>query len=449
MGRLVVVSNRVPAARDRQQPAGGLAVALRDALSEGQCLWFGWSGQQIPEEDKAEREVSIDKVDNVTYATIDLTHSEFDGFYQKYSNGILWPLCHYRAGLMSYTRADREVYLDVNQLFAEKLLPLLQPGDLIWIHDYHLFPLGQALRDLGVTSPIGFFLHIPFPPWSLMKALPGAERLMRNMHAYDVIGLQTEDDARNMNDGFSVCGVEARAQVFPIGIDPESFAELARDGLEHAEVLRLQESLRGKPFIIGVDRLDYSKGLPERFKGYEAFLKRYPEHKGKVVYLQITPVSRGQVEEYRLLKQELDEAAGRINGMYGDFDWTPIRYLTKPVPRELLAGFYRLADAALVTPLRDGMNLVAKEYVAAQDGKDPGVLILSHFAGAAPEMEDALLVNPHDADEIADALHKALTMAQSERCDRWNRLQPDVWRVTAGSWARDFIGMLAAKVKRA
>lgn len=443
MGRLVVVSNRVPATRDRLQPAGGLAVALRAAMTEGRCLWFGWSGQQIAESNVHDREVSLDKVENVTYATIDLTHAEYDGFYQKYSNGILWPLCHYRAGLMDYSRKDKTVYQDVNKLFAQKLLPLLQPGDQIWIHDYHLFPLGQALRDLGVTAPIGFFLHIPFPPWSLMRALPEADSLLRSMQAYDVIGLQTEDDARNMNDGFSIVGVKAKAEVFPIGIDPDSFAKQAEDGLSNPEVQRLKESLQGKPFIIGVDRLDYSKGLPERFRGYETFLARYPEHRGKVVYLQVTPVSRGNVPEYRALRRELDEAAGRINGTYGDFDWTPIRYLTHPVARSLLASFYRLADAALITPLRDGMNLVAKEYVAAQDKDDPGVLILSHFAGAAPEMEDALMVNPHDADAIADALHKALTMPAEERRTRWEKLEPDVWRVTAVTWARDFITALS------
>ncbi|OUJ04650.1 alpha,alpha-trehalose-phosphate synthase (UDP-forming) [Acetobacter cibinongensis] len=442
MGRLVVVSNRVPSSSDRQQPAGGLAVALQDALSHGEALWFGWSGQQIAQAEASNRKPSEETVDNVTYATIDLTHAEFDGFYQKYSNGILWPLCHYRAGLMDYSRKDREVYLTVNHLFAQQLRPLLRPDDIIWVHDYHLFPLGQALRDVGITNPIGFFLHIPFPPWSLMKALPGAERLMHSLESYDVIGLQTEDDARNMNDGLEQCGVQTRGQVFPIGIDPASFAAQAKACEDDFDVQRLQQSLRGRPLVIGVDRLDYSKGIPERFHGYEAFLKRFPEHKGKVMYLQIAPVSRGTVEEYRRLKQDLDETAGRINGMYGDFDWTPIRYITHPVPRHLLAGFYRLADVALVTPLRDGMNLVAKEYVAAQDEEDPGVLILSHFAGAAPEMEDALLVNPHDADEIADALHKALTMTQSERQERWERLKPDVWRVTAGSWARDFIEQL-------
>lgn len=446
MGRLVIVSNRVPSSSDRQQPAGGLAVALRDAMKQGDCLWFGWSGRQIAQHEKANRKVGSERVQNVVYSTIDLTHAEFDGFYQKYSNGILWPLCHYRAGLMSYSRKDQEVYEEVNQLFAKELKAQLKPDDIIWVHDYHLFPLGQALRDLGVTNPIGFFLHIPFPPWSLMKSLPAAEHLMRSMQAYNVMGVQTEDDARNMNDGFAQCKVAQQAQVFPIGIDPDSFAKQAQEGEHDFDVQRLQISLRGRPLIIGVDRLDYSKGLPERFHGYEAFLKRFPEHRGKVMYLQITPVSRGNVEEYRLLKRQLDETAGRINGMYGDFDWTPIRYITQPVPRHLLAGFYRLADAALVTPLRDGMNLVAKEYVAAQDAEDPGVLILSHFAGAAPEMEDALLVNPHDADEIADSLHKALTMTQAERQARWERLKPDVWRVTAHSWAQDFMQALSGGV---
>lgn len=443
MGRLVIVSNRVPSPTDRHQPAGGLAVALRDALKHGECLWFGWSGRQIPDAEKPGRKASSDHVKNVVYSTIDLTHSEFDGFYQKYSNGILWPLCHYRAGLMNYSRKDQAVYQEVNQLFARELSAQIKPDDIIWVHDYHLFPLGQELRKLGVNNPIGFFLHIPFPPWSLMKSLPDAEVLMGTMQAYDVMGVQTEDDARNMNDSLAQCGVTKRAQVFPIGIDPDSFAQQAEACEHDFDVQRLQISLRGRPLIIGVDRLDYSKGIPERFHGYEAFLKRFPEHKEKVMYLQITPVSRGTVEEYRLLKQELDETAGRINGMYGDFDWTPIRYITRPISRQILAGFYRLADAALVTPLRDGMNLVAKEYVAAQDEEDPGVLILSHFAGAAPEMPDALLVNPHDADEIADALHQALTMTQAERQARWERLKPDVWRVTAGSWSKDFVESLS------
>ncbi|CEF54396.1 alpha,alpha-trehalose-phosphate synthase (UDP-forming) [Acetobacter ghanensis] len=442
MRRLVIVSNRVPALRGRKQPAGGLAVALKDAVRDHPCLWFGWSGQQIGG-DSADRPLNVDTVGNVTYATIGLTQREYNGFYQGYSNGILWPLCHYRAGLMNYSRHDQQIYDDVNTVFANSLAPLLEDGDVVWVHDYHLFPLGKALRHLKVKARIGFFLHIPFPPWSLMRSLPEAASLMRALRAYDVIGVQTEDDARNMNEAFSVLGIPARARVFPIGIDPDSFAACAREGQSLPQVQRLKQELRGMPLIIGVDRMDYSKGLPERLRGYATFLKRYPEYRGKVVYLQITPVSRGSVPEYQSLRAELDQIVGHINGTYGEFDWTPVRYLTHPLPRELLAAFFQLSSAALVTPLRDGMNLVAKEYVAAQQPDDPGMLILSRFAGAAPDMEDALLVNPHDSDEIASALHMALSMSGSERRLRWERLRTDVWRVTAANWARSFIAALS------
>lgn len=441
MQRLVIVSNRVPAIRDRKQPAGGLAVALKEAIRDRPSLWFGWSGQQITE--CAERPLGVDTVGHMTYATIALTHKEYNGFYQGYSNAVLWPLCHYRAGLMNYSRHDQQVYVNVNTLFANRLVPLLEPDDMIWVHDYHLFPLGRILRGLKVKARIGFFLHIPFPPWSLMRSLPEAAALMRALRAYDVIGVQTEDDARNMNEAFTVLGIPARARVFPIGIDPDSFATCAAEGQGLAQLRRLQQDLRGMPLIIGVDRMDYSKGLPERLRGYDTFLKRYPEYRGKVVYLQITPVSRGSVPEYQSLRAELDQLVGHINGTYGAFDWTPVRYLTHPLPRELLAAFFQLSSAALVTPLRDGMNLVAKEYIAAQRADNPGMLILSRFAGAAADMEDALQVNPHDSDEIATALHKALSMSASERKVRWERLRADVWRVTAASWARSFIAALS------
>lgn len=441
MQRLVIVSNRVPAIRDRKQPAGGLAVALRDAIRDRPTLWFGWSGQQVA--DCADRPLGMDKVGHVTYATIALTHKEYNGFYQGYSNAVLWPLCHYRAGLMNYNRHDQQIYINVNTLFANRLAPLLESDDMVWVHDYHLFPLGRILRGLKVKARIGFFLHIPFPPWSLMRSLPAAAALMRALRAYDVIGVQTEDDARNMNEAFAVLGIPARARVFPIGIDPDSFATCAREGQGLPQLRRLQQDLRGMPLIIGVDRMDYSKGLPERLRGYDTFLKRYPEYRGKVVYLQITPVSRGSVPEYQSLRAELDQLVGHINGTYGAFDWTPVRYLTHPLPRELLAAFFQLSSAVLVTPLRDGMNLVAKEYVAAQLADNPGVLILSRFAGAAADMDDALQVNPHDSDEIATALHKALSMSASERKVRWERLRADVWRVTAASWARSFIAALS------
>ncbi|POF62457.1 trehalose-6-phosphate synthase [Novacetimonas maltaceti] len=441
MGRLIIVSNRVPAPRDRSQPAGGLAVGLKDALREGDALWFGWSGRQV-EHMEGDPTPSIDRVKNVTYATIDLTRAQHAGFYQNFSNGILWPLFHYRVGLMNYSRMDWEMYLGVNAMFARTLRPLLRPDDTIWIHDYHLFPLGQALRDLGVKCRIGFFLHIPFPPWSLVRALPGAELLLEDMQSYDLVGVQTPEDAENLNHALRMNHMAERGQAFPIGIDPVEFRAQAEASMEGPEVSRLRDSLRGAQLVLGVDRLDYSKGLPERFKGYEALLSRYPEHRGRVTFLQVAPISRGNVEEYRQLRCQLDELTGRINGAYSEFDWTPIRYITRPISRDVLAGFYRMADVALITPLRDGMNLVAKEYVAAQDPADPGVLILSHFAGAAPELDEAILVNPYDTDEIADALHQALTMQRPERQTRWIALEKEVSRTTAVSWANDFLQAL-------
>lgn len=440
MGRLVIVSNRVPDPRERAQPAGGLAVALADALrEEPSSLWFGWSGHQ--EEFEGDPQPVIDTHHKVTYATVPLTPAQHRGYYQRFSNGILWPLCHYRLGLMNYSRPDWEQYLDVNSMFARTLLPLLEPGDTIWVQDYHLFPLARMLRELGVKAPIGFFLHIPFPPWSLFRALPPAEALLQDMGAYDLLGVQTEEDAENLRDCLrkEEAGDPARVMACPIGIDPGRFAEEAQEAWKSDEISRMRESMHSEPLIIGVDRLDYSKGLEERFRGYERLLTRYPEHRGHVTYLQVAPVSRGEVEEYRLLRRQLDETIGRINGIFAEVDWTPIRYLTRPVSRNLLAGFYRLADVALVTPLRDGMNLVAKEYIAAQDPENPGALVLSHLAGAAPELTEALLVNPHDADAIADALHQALTMDLSSRKRRWKRLDTEVRNTTAGTWSEDFL----------
>lgn len=440
--RLVVVSNRVPSARERTQPAGGLTVGLHDALRGRRSLWFGWSGRTRRR--AAAQRPRLEESADVTYATIDLTPAQEQRYYENFSNALLWPLCHYRPGIIDFHREDLAAYHEVNALFADRLAVLLKPGDTIWVHDYHLFPLGQALRGRGVTGRIGFFLHIPFPPWSLARLLPCAEELLHAMTAYDLIGVQTEEDARNLTESLGRCGLRKRAEVFPIGIDPAAFARHAEESADAPELRRLGESLRGRRLVIGVDRLDYSKGPAERLRGYEALLRRHPEHRGRVVYLQVSPLSRTGIRSYQILRREMDELAGRINGQYGDFDWMPVRYLTRPISRPILAGFHRLADAALVTPLRDGMNLVAKEFVAAQKEENPGVLVLSHFAGAAPRMADALLVNPYDPDEIADALHTALTMPAEERHRRWRALIADVRRNTAAHWAKRFLARLNA-----
>ncbi|HTR15876.1 MAG TPA: trehalose-6-phosphate synthase [Acetobacteraceae bacterium] len=447
MGRLVIVSNRVPSLRERAQLAGGLAIALKDAIRGRDTLWLGWSGNQVPGEraGKAHRT----RGSGVQFATVDLTEAQYSGFYQGFSNGALWPLMHGRTGLADFSREDLAAYLEVNALFADALVPLLRPDDVIWVHDYHLIPFGQALRTRGVHNRVGFFLHIPFPPPAVFEILPQSDRLLRSFEAYDLIGVQTEDDARHLNQALDANGVPARAHAYPIGIDPAAFRKAAEAAVGGPELVRLDESLAGRALILGVDRLDYSKGLPQRFRGYARLLKRFPEHRNKVVFMQVAPVSRGDVAQYRSLRRELDELAGRINGESAEFDWVPLHYITRALARDTLAGFHRRARVGLVTPLRDGMNLVAKEYVAAQDPADPGVLVLSRFAGAAAGMKGAIVVNPYDPDEIAEALHEALSLPLAERLGRWRTLEDAVERDTASAWANSFMAALEGKAAQA
>jgi len=440
MARLVIVSNRVPAARGRAQLAGGLAVALKDAIAERETLWFGWSGREVKTE-PAEKPHAR-KIGGVQFATIDLSQSQYSGFYVGFCNTMLWPLLHGRVGQAVFRRDERDSYIAVNAFYARALKTVLKPADTVWVHDYQLIPCGLALRDLGVKNRIGFFLHIPFPPPFLFDTLPQGEALLRSFAAYDVIGLQTQDDADHLNQCFVRAGIEARAEAFPIGIDPESFARAAAKAEGTEDQTRLEESLSGRALILGVDRLDYTKGLPERFRGFAQLLRRYPEHLGQVTFLQIAPVSRDDVAQYRALKRELDALVGRINGEFAEFDYAPLRYLNTAIQRETLAGFHRRAQVGLVTPLRDGMNLVAKEYVAAQDPERPGVLVLSRFAGAASAMTGAVLVNPFDPDEIADALDLALRMDVTDRKARWRTMDAAVKASTAAIWAKGFLERL-------
>lgn len=439
MSRLVIVSNRVPKPRERTQPAGGLAIALNESIRTRDTLWFGWSGAH---DSAAGPGPHLTTQGNVTFATIDIPAIAFHGYYQGFSNSTLWPLLHSRIGLTVFRREDHAAYRAVNARFAELLVPLLRDDDTIWVHDYQLIPLGRMLRHRGVTKRIGFFLHVPFPAPQLFDCLPQADELLADLACYDVIGMQAQNDADNLNAMLAPQGVAVRAGAYPIGIDPAAFATAARRAANGPETRRLINSLGNRSLILGVDRLDYSKGLPERLAGYERLLRRFPEHRGHVTMLQIAPVSRGDVSEYRTLRRELYEQAGQINGEHADVDWMPLRFLTRAVSRATLSGYLRVARVGLVTPLRDGMNLVAKEYVAAQDPSNPGALVLSRFAGAAHELTDAILINPYDPDEIAEALHQALTMGADERLRRWQRMNEAVHANTAASWARKFLGDL-------
>ncbi len=456
MTRLVVVSNRVsPPKHARTGGEGGLAVAVQEALKEHGGLWFGWSGQ-VPREGSAQSKIVQDG--NVTYCTFDLPQRDYEEYYNGFANRTLWPLCHYRLDLTEFSRRNLAGYLRVNGSFARQLLPLLEADDLIWVHDYHLIPMAEQLRYAGCRQRMGFFLHIPWPSLEVLRALPNHSAIVEALFAYDLVGFQTESDLRAFQDYIvheangavevggrvRAFGRRLRAGAFPIGIDTEAFAAYAAESAGSRQSQRLLESLRGRQLIIGVDRMDYSKGLVERMQSLDFLLRDYPENRGRMVMLQIAPRSRSDVPEYGDIQHELEAVAGRVNGKYAEFDWVPIRYLNKGFTRRTLAGFYRISNVGLVTPLRDGMNLVAKEFIAAQAPEDPGVLVLSRFAGAARELQGAVIVNPYDVEGIAAGLQQALTMPLEERQARWWPMSEWLRRHDVTAWRKSFLSALAA-----
>ena len=450
MGQLIVVSNRVAIPeKSTSARAGGLAVAVSAALKERSGIWFGWSGKIAAHGAAAAREV----VDNgITYVTLDLIREDHQEYYRGFANRVLWPILHYRIDLAEFSRRDLSGYLRVNDNFARELHKILRPDDLLWVHDYHLMPVAKALRERGHKNRIGFFLHIPCPPPEILTALPNHERLLPSLCDYDLVGFQTGDDAFNFSRYLTrECGLHSRdfnfiagdrtvrVGAFPVGIETEAFVHLARNSMRLPFVKRVMKSLNGRVLIIGVDRLDYSKGIAQRLSAFERFLQKQPEWRGKVTYLQIAPKTRTEIPEYADIEQEIGLAAGRINGDFGEADWTPIRYVNRAYGHATLAGLYRAARVALVTPLRDGMNLVAKEYVASQNPDDPGVLILSRFAGAAHECKTALLVNPYDPDSVAAALGQAIAMSLGERRERHDAMFRTLSRNDIRHWAQGFL----------
>lgn len=452
LSRLIVISNRV--SRPSSGNQGGLAVALSQALRESRGIWFGWSGEVT---DNFNGHIGFAEDEGVKTATIDLEEQDVDEYYNGYANKTLWPLFHFRIDLAEYARDFEGGYNRVNKRFAETVSPLIEPDDVIWVHDYHMIPLGQMLRDRKLKNRIGFFLHIPWPPTRLLVSLPHHTKLVQSLFAYDVVGFHTEEWLESFRHyveremGGSVDGDKVtlgdrtiRAIACPIGINAREFAEAATSDPAQEMYEKVRRSLQDRAMIVGVDRLDYSKGLEERFNGYARFLRDHPEQHGQVVLTQIAPPSRGEVESYQQIRATLDSTAGRINGEYSDVDWTPIRYVNQGYPRDKLAGVYRAAKIGLVTPLRDGMNLVAKEYVAAQDPENPGVLILSRFAGAAAQLKDALLINPYSPEEMSDSIVKALAMPLDERKRRWRAMMDCVEDEDISWWREKFTSRLMA-----
>lgn len=447
MGRLICLSNRIPTGAN---PSGGLVVALGDVLTETGGIWIGTSGEIAKRPGTKLREIEGGPFKRLCF---DLTEQEQENYYAGYSNSVLWPLFHGRADLMEIHQEYLSSYKQVNRRLAKMVAAMIEPEDRIWVHDFHLLPLAYELRVLGIQNLIGFFLHTPFPGPTSMQALPNGREICQWLANYDLIGLQAERDVRaclasmveiggasDLGNGFvHLSPRQSRIAAFPIGIDTREFTELAEREIEKLPPGILKPERR---LVIGVDRLDYSKGVPQRFRAFGEFLERHEDWHRFVSLLQISPPTREGVQAYDDIREETEHLSGRINGQFADIQWAPIRFINRPVPREVLAGLYRASDVALVTPLMDGMNLVAKEFVAAQDPRDPGVLILSQFAGAAEQMTEALLVNPHDTEQMATTMITALMMSHSERRERHAALMKGLDRHDVHWWSNAFLTSL-------
>jgi trehalose 6-phosphate synthase len=451
---LVVVSNRVARGKANEPMTGGLAAALLPVVEKSGAIWIGSSGRV---RDGAQKEpfAEIEALGAGALAMLDLPAAHYGGYYEGFANSALWPALHSRTDLISASQDDYLSYREVNAFMARALLRFKKPDSVFWVQDYHFLALGSELRHLGVTQPLGFFLHTPWPARAVIEGVPHHRELIEAMLAYDLIGFQTQDDCDNFLGYLSFdLGLEiengvaysrygaSQIAVFPIGIDPEKFARQAAKAVSHPDVSRLRRSLNGEKLAIGVDRLDYSKGLVNRINAFDRMWSLHPSLERTVSLLQIATPSRGGIAAYGNLQNELAKLVSDVNGRHGEVDWTPIRYLNKGYSQTVLAGLYRTAQVGVVTPLHDGMNLVAKEYVAAQNPVDPGVLVLSKFAGAANELDTALLVNPHDIDGMARTIAMALSMPLTERRMRWEAMMVKLRGSTIQQWFSNFVDAL-------
>ena len=452
---IIVVSNRVARLQADEPVTGGLASALLPVVKNSGAVWVGSSGR-VRDVSGKDSFAEIEALGTGALATVDLPAAHYQGYYEGFANSGLWPALHSRADLIQVTTENYRSYRAVNAFMARALLRFNRPDATFWIQDYHFLTLGSELRRLGVGQPIGFFLHTPWSAPAMMHSVPHHRELVSAMLAYDLIGFQTDEDQQHFKDYVknelglavvrdTVVSSQGRSQLatFPIGINVDDFAARAAKAAMRPDVARLRLSLHDTKLVLGVDRLDYSKGIANRIRAFDRLLQAQPALKRQVSLLQIAVPSRGQIEAYRQLKTELESLIGEVNGRHSDVDWTPIRYLNKGFAQSTLAGFYRTAQVGLVTPLQDGMNLVAKEYVAAQNPSDPGVLVLSEFAGAARELETALLVNPHDLDGMAQKISVALNMSLEERCERWLAMIGKLRSSSVQAWFSDFVAALA------
>jgi trehalose 6-phosphate synthase/phosphatase len=469
-GRLIIVSNRLPVSVLRQgdgtrvEPSpGGLATALSAVWSSrSNGLWIGWPGNS----DGANLDPLLAKAArNEPYdlQAVSLNEQEVAKFYIGFANEIIWPLFHDLQSQCNFKPEYWEMYQQVNRKFAHTTAPQAGPDDFVWVHDYHFMLVGQYLRESGVKSKIGFFQHIPFPPPDIFEKLPWREAILRGLLQYDVLGFQTERDhgnflnclARLLPGAETVGGSQSHLSVrfegrntvvgsFPISIDYEEFAGPAAQADVAAKAANIRKELSDSLLMLGVDRMDYTKGIPERLQSFRVFLERYPELRRQVTLVQIVVPSRSDIPKYQDLRQQVELLVSEINGQFTQPGWVPIHYMYRSLRREDLLGYYRAADIALITPLKDGMNLVAKEFCAAQVD-ERGVLVLSEFAGASPELcHGALLVNPNDFVGVAQAIHEACQMLPAEKRNRMRLLREIVKSQNVHRWARSFLDACAS-----
>lgn len=458
--RLLIVSNRLPLTLERsgetftaEPSAGGLATAMRPVLEATRGVWFGWPGEAG--EEKGAATVLKAWIEGHGYAAVGLPRTVANRFYHGFANGTLWPLFHQFPSRLAFDPEDWEAYVEANRRFRDAVLAELRPSDLVWVHDYHLMLLPRLLREAAPDAAIGFFLHIPFPSSDVFRILPRREELLTGLLGADLIAFQTHAHLQHFRssllrilglgsrmDRVLVKGRFARLEALPIGIAPWEFTNL----LDHdpgvtTSLDEIRRRYAGQRLLLAVDRLDYTKGIPERLRAFRRLLKRSPALRGKVALIQVAVPSRERVPRYRELQTEVNQLVGEINGEFGTPEWTPLVYIRRSVPRPELVALYAAADVGWVTPLRDGMNLVAKEYVACQRG-GAGLLLLSEFAGAAAEMGEAFLVNPYDEDHVAAALERALELPEEERRERMAALQGRILRNNSMAWAERFLAHL-------
>ena len=459
MGKTIIISNRLPVKIEQENnelvykaSEGGLATGLNSVFKQGNNLWVGWPGLAI--EKSQEQEVDSNLIKQ-HMKPVFLSSEEIEDFYEGFSNETLWPNFHYFNQYTVYKEELWLAYQRVNQKFAEILSEELEDDDTVWIHDYQLLLLPQLIRAISPNATIGFFLHIPFPSYESFRLLPWRRALLNGMLGADFLGFHTYDDMRhflssvnrlaglgNSNGTIKVKNRLIKADALPMGIDYEKYAASAQDPETLAREARYRKSIGTVKLILSIDRLDYSKGITQRLRAFELFLSKYPYFKEKVSLFMVVVPSRDSVSKYKQLKEEIDLLVGRINGQFSKLNWTPIHYFYRSFPLPALSAFYRISDVALVSPMRDGMNLVCKEYVASRLDKK-GVLILSEMAGASKELSDAIIVNPNDIHQLVEAMHKALTMPEELQIESMNSMQKSLKRYNIHAWVKLFMDELA------